>query len=119
MIIMDAYNANPNSMEAAISNLNRLESSKKVAILGDMFELGKDSASEHQQIAETILSSQVEKVFLIGENFSRVEVSNDKVRIYKSFEAFSDYFSTLDFDQTTFLIKASRGMALERVLDLI
>lgn len=119
MIIMDAYNANPNSMEAAISNLNGLESEKKVAILGDMFEIGKDSALEHQKIAETIASSPVDWVFLIGENFSGVDVKSDKLRLFNTYEEFSDYFKTLDFDQTTFLIKASRGMALERVLDLL
>ena len=119
MIIMDAYNANPNSMEAAISNLNGLESENKVAILGDMFEIGKDSALEHQNIADMISSSPVQLVFLIGENFARADVSDKKVSVFRSYEDFSAYFSQLGFDHTTFLVKASRGMALERVLDLL
>ena len=53
-VIMDAYNANPNSMEAAISNLNSLSDLKKVAILGDMFELGDDSMLEHQKIVDQL-----------------------------------------------------------------
>ena len=53
-IILDAYNANPNSMEAAIDNLKGLDAKKKVAVLGDMFEVGADSAAEHQKIAELI-----------------------------------------------------------------
>ena len=118
-IIMDAYNANPNNMEAAISNLKRLKASKKVAILGDMFELGKDSALEHQKVAEMIAESDADPVFLIGENFSKVNAGDSKIKIYKTFEEFSSNFKNLDFDDTTFLIKASRGMALERALDLI
>ncbi len=119
MIIMDAYNANPNSMEAAIDNLNGLKSESKVAILGDMFEIGKDSEVEHQKVAERISSSPVSEVYLIGENFAKVRMNDEKVRIFPKFEDFSAYFSKRHYDHTTFLIKASRGMALERVLELL
>ena len=119
MIIMDAYNANPNSMEAAIENLNGLKAGNKVAILGDMFEIGKDSDAEHQRVAERISSSPLNEAFLIGENFAKVRINDEKVRIFPKFEDFSLFFSKRSYKDTTFLIKASRGMALERVLDLL
>ena len=119
MIIMDAYNANPNSMEAAISNLIGLKAENKVAILGDMFEIGKDSEAEHQKVAERIASSPVGEVYLIGENFAKVTVAEEKVRILPKFDDFRAFFSDCRHEETTFLIKASRGMALERVLDLL
>lgn len=118
-IILDAYNANPNSMEAAIANLKGLKAQQKVAILGDMFEVGTDSAIEHQKIAELINSKLVNSVFLIGENFAEVALDSERVKIFPKYEDFRTHFATLDFKDTTFLVKASRGMALERVLDML
>jgi len=118
-IILDAYNANPNSMEAAIANLNGLAASKKVAVLGDMFEVGADSEIEHQKVAELIASSPVDSVFLVGENFEKTILNSDRVKFFPKYAGFAAHFSTLKFENTTFLIKASRGMALERVLELL
>jgi len=118
-IILDAYNANPNSMEAAIANLKDLGAQQKVAILGDMFEVGDESAKEHQKIAELIASTPVNAVFLIGDNFAEVVLENKRVKFFPKYEDFATQFATLDFEDTTFLIKASRGMALERVLELL
>jgi len=117
-IIMDAYNANPNSMEAALSNLNGLSASKKVAILGDMFEIGKESFNEHQHIADLASSSPFERIYLIGENFSEVKLNEKRTQSFSSFEDFAKHFAKQEFSQTTFLIKGSRGMALERVLEI-
>jgi UDP-N-acetylmuramoyl-tripeptide--D-alanyl-D-alanine ligase len=118
-IILDAYNANPNSMEAAIANLKELGARKKVAVLGDMFEVGADSALEHQKIARLIASANVDSIFLIGENFAEVTLESDRVKFFPKFEGFATHFGALDFEDTTFLIKASRGMALERVMELL
>lgn len=118
-IILDAYNANPNSMEAAIQNLSNLSAVKKVAVLGDMFELGNDSAMEHQKIADLVIESDIDLVYLIGEAFAKTEISKKEVFLVKSFEEFTELFKQQSFKDTTFLIKASRGMALERVLDYL
>lgn len=118
-IIMDAYNANPNSMEAALTNLKSLSADHKIAILGDMFEIGADSIQEHAQIAKLADSAGLAEVYLIGEEFSSAGVENDKVMTFTTFEDFAKDFKKKTYQDTTFLIKASRGMALERVLELL
>lgn len=114
-IILDAYNANPSSMEAAIENFNQLEGSNKILILGDMFELGKDSATEHQKIAELATLNNFKKVYLIGKAFSTTSVKN--AFAFKSFDSFKNSNKNINFKNATILIKGSRGMALERILD--
>ena len=73
-IILDAYNANPSSMEAAIENFNQLKGSTKIVFLGDMFELGIESKNEHQKIANLATSFSFDKVFLIGKAFFTTNV---------------------------------------------
>ncbi len=118
-IILDAYNANPNSMQAALENLAQLTDRNKVAILGDMFEIGSDSAKEHQHIADLVQKIDLKKVYLIGQNFSKTEVRNVNTVQYSSFEEFKNNFKQAEINDATVLIKASRGMSLERVLELI
>ena len=119
-IILDAYNANPNSMEAAINNLKSLSDENKVAILGDMFEIGKDSLMEHQRIVNMAAESGFSKIFLIGKNFAGTEIGDDRVSSFSTFEEFTTAFPKHHRDPgATYLIKASRGMALERVLDYL
>ena len=118
-VIMDAYNANPNSMDAAISNLASLSDLKKVAILGDMFELGQDAMLEHQKIVDQLSVINLDAVFLIGEAFYKTNAEHDAIYKFESYEEFVKAFEEKPFTDTTFLIKASRGMALERTLDYL
>lgn len=118
-IILDAYNANPNSMEAAIENLSQLTTKNKIAILGDMFEIGANTLQEHQKVINLIKKSTINKTFLIGNSFSKIKVDSPNIKQYKSFEDFKDGFTKSEVKNSTVLIKASRGMALERVLDLL
>lgn len=118
-IILDAYNANPNSMEAALNNLGTLSDKKKVAVLGDMFELGDDSREEHQNIAEQAVKLGLDRTYLIGETFADLSVEGAEVYQFNSFDAFTDHFKDQSFSETTFLVKASRGMALERILEYL
>ncbi len=117
-IILDAYNANPNSMKVALENLSQLTDKNKMAILGDMFEIGKQSLAEHSQIAKQAEDIMLDSLILIGDNFLKVKTNNTKTKQFSSFESFKNKFDFSQIKNTVILIKASRGMALERILEL-
>jgi UDP-N-acetylmuramoyl-tripeptide--D-alanyl-D-alanine ligase len=116
-IILDAYNANPSSMQAALENFAQLKGENKIVFLGDMFELGKDSRTEHEKIANLATSYNFSKVFLIGKAFSATGAKNAFVS--ESYESFKNSTNYSNINNATLLIKGSRGMALERLLDLL
>ncbi|WP_028872954.1 UDP-N-acetylmuramoyl-tripeptide--D-alanyl-D-alanine ligase [Psychroserpens burtonensis] len=118
-IILDAYNANPSSMLAALSNFNQLKNENKVVILGDMFELGETAPEEHQHISDYTSDLKLKNAIFIGENFYNIKSKNSNSNYFKSFEDLNAHFGNFNFNQQLFLIKGSRGMALERVLNLI
>jgi len=119
-IIMDAYNANPTSMIAALENFDQLKTSKqKIAILGDMFELGSSAATEHQVIANYVQNSSLAETYLLGDNFKKTDTSSNFIFKFKSIENLKEHLKESDFKNCYFLIKGSRGMALERVLECI
>ncbi|EDO28881.1 predicted protein [Nematostella vectensis] len=119
-IILDAYNANPSSMLAAITNFIQLiTDKKKVLILGDMFELGKESIEEHKKIV-TLLAETKLISFCIGALFFENKIDSPTIHFHKDFESFSKELNKdYSLENNLILIKGSRGMALERVLDLL
>ena len=118
-IILDAYNANPSSMAAAIQNFIQLDGSNKIAILGDMFELGKESLDEHKKVVTLLLNETQIETHFIGKDFYSNKTENQHLHFYDSFENFNSVFQNSHPKGSTILIKGSRGMALERTLDFI
>ena len=116
-IILDAYNANPSSMKVALENFSGLTDISKIAILGDMFELGPEAESEHQKIVEFIKGLNIDSVYLLGNIFYKLDIINPKIKKFTSFEEFKEELKNISIENSTILIKASRGMALERVLE--
>ena len=118
-IILDAYNANPSSMIAALTNFFQLEEKNKAAILGDMFELGVESSDEHKKLIEFCFNQEDIAFHFIGKDFFNHKNENSNMKFYDTFETFKTHFSNIKTENSFLLIKGSRGMSLERTLDLL
>ena len=118
-ILMDAYNANPTSMLAALENFKQTKGDNKILFLGDMFELGKDAEKEHQNIVDFLLENPFGKVYLVGSNFFKTSNIASHIKAFETFEDLKKELVTENHKHATILIKGSRGMALERILDVI
>ncbi len=115
-LIVDAYNANPTSMQAAINNFSEMDVPNKALILGDMLELGVDSESEHQRIVDLLMEQGFKNVYLVGACFSKTTSS------YSTFSTTNDFIKTLSelsLSDYYFLIKGSRGIQLEKAIELL
>ncbi|MRJ10429.1 UDP-N-acetylmuramoyl-tripeptide--D-alanyl-D-alanine ligase [Ornithobacterium rhinotracheale] len=114
-IIMDAYNANPSSMEVALKHFSYYDGTKAV-VLGDMFELGAFSDEEHQKVAQLAKDLNFDEIFLIGENFSANTSVELAVLTFKTKEKFLAFIRENPVQSQSILIKGSRGMQLEKIL---
>ncbi len=114
-IILDAYNANPTSIEAALKNFESSFTGKKIVALGDMLELGNESEQEHHHIGELLSAMKIDKVILVGPNFKSVAYQFNFIHFNDSVAA-SDYFSKMKNEEFTLLIKGSRGVKMEKIL---
>ena len=115
-ILLDAYNANPTSMEAALRNFAGLDGSKAV-ILGDMFELGETSAQEHYQIAKLAIELKFDDIILIGQSFHDLKMINESLKSFLDKDEFLTYLRNNPIKKKRILIKGSRGMALEKLVE--
>lgn len=118
-IVLDAYNANPTSMKVALDSFSKLAGDQKLVVLGDMFELGSSAAKEHQDIAEYAHSLGFDKLSLVGENFYKIALPSEKTECYRNFEELKNSWPQAPLQNCSLLIKGSRGMTLERVLELL
>lgn len=118
-IILDAYNANPSSMSAAIQNFIQLNHANKTIIFGDMFELGKESLNEHEKVIETLKEQNNITCYFIGNDFYTNKIKKNNFHFFDTFTSFTNSFTKQIPKNGLILIKGSRGMALERVLDLL
>lgn len=122
-LICDFYNANPSSMFVAIENIDKVQAGHKVMILGDMFEMGAESAVEHTSVIEKAMSANVDERIFIGKDFSSQQTEVDNTNLinttfYLTAEDAIIGLKTNPITNATILIKGSRGMALERLVDL-
>lgn len=118
-VILDAYNANPSSMVVALENFFQLENKNKIAILGDMFELGEDSLAEHKSIVQLLVNNNTVDAYFIGKDFYANKIQNEKCRFFLNFEDFSKFLKSNTPNNSFLLIKGSRGMALEKTLEIL
>ena len=118
-IILDAYNANPSSMAVAIENFLQLQTSHKIMILGDMFELGNESQKEHKVIINSLLPYNNVIFYFVGKEFYSNILNKNNFHFFESFESFSDYLTRFKIENSSILIKGSRGIALERTLNYL
>lgn len=117
-IIMDAYNANPTSMSAAIKNFHGICGSEALPILGDMRELGSASESEHRVILALLKELGFHQAFLVGPCFSQYN-DNPDYMTFPTAEALAEYLEKHPVTHQDILVKGSRGIRLEQVLPMI
>ena len=115
-VILDAYNANPSSMEQAIINFANLNIENKVLIIGDMLELGIYSLEEHQNIINIIEKYNFNNVILVGKDFKAI---NKKYISFESSEEAKVWLEKNPILNSTILLKGSRGIMMEKILDAI
>ena len=118
-LIMDAYNANPSSMKVALENFIQLPEPNKIAFLGDMFELGDESFDEHKKLVDSLKNELEIQFYFVGQEFNKVKTQQNNFKFYSSFEELKEVLSKTKLENKYILIKGSRGMALERITDLL
>jgi UDP-N-acetylmuramoyl-tripeptide--D-alanyl-D-alanine ligase len=117
-LILDAYNANPSSMKAALENFSDLHSGHKIAILGDMMELGDYSTEEHLQIARQAGELKLDKVIFVGSNFCNA-VKNDQLLCFRDTDSAAAWLGRQNLKGFLVLLKGSRKMQLEKLIPLL
>ena len=115
-LIVDAYNANPSSVEQAILNLKQFPGKDKWVVLGDMFEMGEFELEEHQKVVDLLNKSEWDAVFLVGKAFGKCK---SRFQHFESTEDLMTKLKELGVEDKTILIKGSRGMKLERIIPLL
>ena len=118
-LIVDAYNANPTSMDAALTNFANVEASSKIALLGDMLELGEDSLAEHVTVIEKAKNCGIDKVCLVGMEFGKALKSAHEATEFNWFadsQSLADWLAEQKITGATVLIKGSRGTCMEKTI---
>ena len=113
-LVLDTYNANPSSMQVSLENFKTFEGSKLI-IIGDMLELGEESLKEHQSILDFANSCGFDEIITVGPNFKKVNSDH----AYENTSELIEALKSKSIDQDNILLKASRGIALEKIIDYI
>lgn len=113
-LVLDTYNANPSSMAASLQNFKSFEGTKTI-IIGDMLELGEESKAEHQNILELAKSLGFENLITVGNSFKEVNPES----AFANTAELTEYFKTNKITTKNILLKGSRGVALEKIIDFL
>ena len=113
---LDAYNANPTSMRKSLEAFAALPGVPKVAILGDMREMGEYSKDEHEQMAQFALSLNFDQLVLVGSEFAQIG-TQDGIHFFDDVQALKTWYFDQQFNGASILLKGSRGIALEKLLE--
>ncbi len=121
-LIVDAYNANPTSMKAALANFMTIVAKSKGVILGDMLELGQESKEEHHAILKLVEKMDLNYIFIVGKEFEQAakgyKYFEEKAIFKRTSLELKEYLCRNKIIEATLLIKGSRGTRLENILDL-
>ena len=117
-LILDAYNANPTSVEAALENFIALDLQNKCVILGDMLELGEESENEHRIIVDFANNQNFETIILVGNIYSSLQVP-DNILQFEEVGELKKWISKNNLHNANILIKGSRGIQLEKIVELL
>jgi len=122
-LIVDAYNANPTSMKAALDNFMQIECNKRALIIGDMLELGEYSSDEHKGILELIKHMNTESLFFVGTEFKNAAAGDsyfeERAKFFQTSDLLKEHLNNCTPKGCTFLIKGSRGTRLEKVIEAL
>ena len=121
-LIVDAYNANPTSMAAALENFSNVSADCKVAMLGDMLELGKESAEEHATVISAVQNHSLAAVYFVGKEFAAASEAvpyGKNIHVVPTSDALAEHLATLNLTGATILIKGSRGTRMEKVIPVL
>lgn len=111
-LIVDAYNANPTSMSAALDNFEFIETPHKMVVLGEMRELGADSKQEHQKVVDRLKQSKIERIWLVGKEFTNVAEDDERIQLFPTVEEVKSQLAVHPVEGFTILIKGSNGTKL-------
>ena len=111
-IIVDAYNANPTSMNAALDNFAHVQADRKIVMLGDMLELGEDSSMEHRAVADKLKGMELDMIILVGKEFSSVVSKGDGVLCFETSADAALWLSSHEVSDAAVLVKGSRGIRI-------
>lgn len=118
-ILMDAYNANPSSVQAALENFDRMKAEKKIIILGEMLELGITSTHEHEQIMELVGEMNLAQTYFVGTNFLLLKEKYPRYSYFKDVNELSAFLKTNPIQNAVILVKGSRGNKLEKLSEVL
>jgi UDP-N-acetylmuramoyl-tripeptide--D-alanyl-D-alanine ligase len=116
-IVMDAYNSNPSSMATVLQSFAKSNLENKILIMGDMLELGQDAAFYHKEILDNLLGTDIQKVYLVGPIFMQFTLQYPGYHFFADVEQLKSEFAISEINNSSILLKGSRGIALEKLLN--